>query len=193
MILSCDLDDSMAKQPTPEHYELKILLYQIEPAIWREVSVPASATFRQLHEVLQAAMGWEMKHMHEFRHGKGRNLTSVVATPDEEIVEGDDFRDENTTTLKELLGRKRFPTRMLYRYDFREDWIHEVTFKKKVECDEPKAKLLSGERNCPPEDAGGAHGYQACVDGDLDWMDDSYDPNKFDEKAAAKRVKAIKL
>lgn len=183
----------MAKLSIPEHYELKVLLYQIEPLIWREFSVPSTATFRQLHEVIQAAMGWELKHLHEFRHGKGKRLTSVIATPDEEVVQGDDFRDENTTTLKELMGRKRFPSRMLYRYDFQEDWIHEVTFKRKVECDEKKAKLIAGERNCPPEDCGGAHGYNSCVERVIDWMDDDYDPAKFDQKAAAKRVKAVKL
>lgn len=189
----CGLDGFMAKLPTPEHYEFKIMLYQIEPLIWREVSIPSTATFRQLHEVIQAAMGWEKKHLHEFRHGKGKRLTSVIATPDEEVVQGDDFRDENNTTLKELLGRKRFPARMLYRYDFREDWIHEVAFLRKVECDEKKAKLLEGERNCPPEDCGGAHGYNSCVESVIDWMDDDYDPDKFDSKAAAKRVKAVKL
>ena len=193
MILSCDLDVVMAKQVTPEHYQLKIVLYQIEPTIWREVSVPSSATFLELHQVLQAAMGWEDRHLHEFRHGKGKRLTSVIASVDEDIVQGDDFRDESEVTLKEMLGRKRFPSRMLYRYDFREDWIHEVAFLRKVECDEVKAKVLGGERNCPPEDAGGAHGYQACVDGDLDWMDDDYDPAIFDPKLAQKRVAKVKL
>lgn len=190
---SCVLDVVMTKQTTPEHYELKIVLYQIEPAIWREVSIPSSASFLQLHQVLQAAMGWEDQHLHEFRHGKGKRLTSVIASVDEDIVQGDDFREESGLTLKEMLGRRRFPFRMLYRYDFREDWIHEVAFLRKVECDDAKAKVLGGERNCPPEDAGGTHGYQACVDGDLDWMDDNYDPEKFDAKLAQKRVAKVKL
>ena len=82
---------------------------------------------------------------------------------------------------------------MLYRYDFREDWIHEVAFTKKVESDEPVAKLIGGERNCPPEDAGGAHGYQACLDGDLEWLDDSYDPATLDRKAATTRLKKVKI
>jgi len=176
-----------------EHYEVKVLLYGIEPAIWREFSVPSAVTFEKFHELIQAAMGWEKRHLHEFRHGKGRNLTSVVATPDEEIVEGDDFRDERETTLKVLLGRKRFPFRMLYRYDFTDEWIHEVKFTKKVEDGGEKVKYIDGERNCPPEDCGGAHGYQAAVDGDLDWMNDEYDPNKFDDKGAKKRLVSVKL
>ncbi|MFD2160019.1 plasmid pRiA4b ORF-3 family protein [Rubritalea tangerina] len=183
----------MAKQVTPEHYTFKVMLYQIEPTIWREVSIPSTATFFQLHEVIQAAMGWEDKHLHEFRHGKGKRLTSVIASVDEDIVQGDDFRDENVTTLRELFGRRRFPIRMLYRYDFREDWIHEIAFAKKVENDSLCPELIGGERNCPPEDAGGAHGYQACVDGDLDWMDDSYDPEHFDAQSAQKRLNKLKI
>ncbi|MGJ8671924.1 plasmid pRiA4b ORF-3 family protein [Rubritalea sp.] len=183
----------MAKQTTPEHYVFKVMLYQIEPTIWREVSIPSTATFFELHKVIQAAMGWKDKHLHEFRHGKGKRLTSVIASIDEDIVQGDDFRDESLTTLKEVFARKRFPSRMLYRYDFREDWIHEVAFTDKVESDETVAKLLGGERNCPPEDAGGAHGYQACMDGDLDWLDDTYDPGEFDRKATTTRLKKVKI
>lgn len=176
-----------------ESYEVKVFLYGIEPEIWREFTIPSSATFEKLHEVIQAAMGWERRHLHEFRHGKGRNLTSVVATPDEEIVKGDDFRDERETTLKELLGRKRFPFRMLYRYDFTDEWVHEVKFAGKVEGSSGKAEFKAGERNCPPEDCGGAHGYRAAVDGDLDWMDDEYDPEAFDAEAAAERVSAVRV
>ncbi len=51
---------------------------------------------------------------------------------------------------------------------------------------------VGASRNCPPEDAGGAHGYQACIEGDLDWMDDNYDPAKFDTKLAQKRVAKVK-
>ncbi|WP_018971097.1 plasmid pRiA4b ORF-3 family protein [Rubritalea marina] len=183
----------MAKQSEPEHYEFKVMLYGIEPAIWREVSIPSSATFLGMHQVIQAAMGWEDKHLHEFRHGKGKRLTSVIASVDEDIVQGDDFKDENELTLQEFFGRKRFPFRMLYRYDFREDWIHEIAFTKKVENDAMKPVLIDGTRNCPPEDAGGVEGYKACIEGDLEWLDDSYDPGRFDKKEAVKRLNKLKL
>lgn len=182
----------MSKQKPTENYQIKVLLYQIEPLIWRELSVPSSCTFAEFHQILQAAMGWERKHLHEFRHGKGRNLTSVIATADEEIVQGDDFRDESETTLREIVGRKHFPFRMLYRYDFTDEWIHEITFMQKLEAT-GKVELLDGDRNCPPEDCGGAFGYQSCVDGELDWMDDSYNPRRFDKTAAVERIKTIKL
>ena len=52
--------------------------------------------------------------------------------------------------------------------------------------------LIDGTRNCPPEDAGGAHGYNACLDGELEWLDDSYDPGRFDKKEAVKRLNKLK-
>ncbi|GAA5494654.1 hypothetical protein Rhal01_00817 [Rubritalea halochordaticola] len=175
-----------------EHYELKVILYGIEPLIWREISVPAETTFGKLHKLLQAAMGWEDKHSHEFRHGKGRNLTSVVADgSDVAVIKGEDFKDENELTLKQLIGRKHFPFRMLYRYDFSDDWIHELNFQRKSEGS-GKCALIDGERNCPPEDCGGSHGYQNCADGVLEWMDDDYDPSSFDKKAAEKRISKLK-
>lgn len=176
-----------------EHYEIRVFLYKIEPVIWREISVPATATFWQLHELIQSAMGWKMRQLHEFRHGKGRYLKSVIATPDEEIVKGDDFRDESFTTLKEVVGRKQWPFRMLYLYDFGDEWLHEVVFQKKSEGPAGKAELLGGERNGPPEDCGGAFTYMSCLHGDLEWMDDTYQPDKFDKAAAKKRMARVKI
>jgi hypothetical protein len=38
---------------------LHIVLDEIEPAIWRRVDVPVTASLKMLHDILQAAMGWE--------------------------------------------------------------------------------------------------------------------------------------
>src|ERR1017187_2384819 len=40
------------------------------PSIWRRLLVPAEVTLAQLHDVLQAVMGWQDCHMHEFRMGR---------------------------------------------------------------------------------------------------------------------------
>ena len=50
----------------PEIYQLKVTLLGTSPPIWRRLLVPADVTLAQLHDVLQAAMGWEDGHMHEF-------------------------------------------------------------------------------------------------------------------------------
>lgn len=161
-------------------YTVKILLYEIEPIIWRRLSVPGSMTFGEFHETLQKAMGWENKELHEFRYGKGRNLVDVIATPHEDIIVGAKFDDERKLTLGDFLARKKLPMRMLYRYDFAEDWVHELTIESKVEDDSQESILLDGARACPPEDCGGAYGYKDALEGDIEWMDDNYDPEVFD-------------
>ncbi len=49
-----------------EIYQLKIRLLGISPMIWRRVLVPASSTLRELHGILQVAMGWEGIHLFLF-------------------------------------------------------------------------------------------------------------------------------
>lgn len=168
----------MAKAATI--YTVKILIYEIEPTIWRRISVPGTATFKQLHLALQKAMGWEDKELHEFRYGKGKNLIDVIATPDDEIIVGGKFSDERELTLDAFLNKRRTPVRMLYRYDFTEDWVHELTFESKQEDEGKEIKLLEGERACPPEDCGGTFGYMDALEGNIEWMDDDYDPEAFD-------------
>ena len=99
---------------------IKVFLYQIEPEIWRRFSIAAEATFKQLHDAVQQAMGWEDRHWHEFRHGKGKRLLDVIGPDHEEVEKGDNFQEESKVTLKEFVGRRHFPIRFLYRYDFKD-------------------------------------------------------------------------
>jgi hypothetical protein len=164
-------------------YLIKVHLYGIEPAIWRRFSIPATATFQDLHDAVQRAMGWEDKHWHEFRHGKGKRLLDVIGPDHEAVQKGENFQEESTVTIKEFVGRRQYPLRFLYRYDFKDEWVHEIAIEKKTEEGEGDLPiLLEGERACPPEDAGGTFGYLAAFNGDLMWLDDSYDPEHFDPK-----------
>ena len=40
-------------------YQLKVRLLGLSPMIWRRVLVSDSTTLRELHGILQVAMGWE--------------------------------------------------------------------------------------------------------------------------------------
>ena len=42
--------------------QVKVWLIGISPMVWRRVLVPASFTLRELHGVIQVAMGWEGIH-----------------------------------------------------------------------------------------------------------------------------------
>ena len=46
--------------------QLKVRLLGISPMIWRRVLVPESVSLRELHGVVQLAMGWEGIHLFEF-------------------------------------------------------------------------------------------------------------------------------
>jgi hypothetical protein len=39
-------------------YQFKVRLKDIDPAIWRQIVVPASYNFWDLHVAIQDAMGW---------------------------------------------------------------------------------------------------------------------------------------
>jgi len=161
---------------------VKIFLYQITPQIWRRVSVPADFTFEQLNDALQAAMGWENKHPHEFRHGKGKRLVDVIGPVGLEDQTPGEFQDEKKVTIAEFIGRRRLPIRILYRYDFAEEWIHELVFEKKTQ-DDDGPKMLGGERACPPEDFGGAFQYMQASAGEIAWGHPGFDPEAFEISA----------
>jgi len=55
-----------------EIYQIKVTLRGTRPPIWRRLLVPAELTLEQLHAALQAAMGWDDSHLHEFRIGSQR-------------------------------------------------------------------------------------------------------------------------
>lgn len=160
-------------------YVIKIFLYEVEPLIWRRFSIPDTATFADLHQIIQKAMGWNDEQAHQFRHGNGKSLTNVIADTQEQVAPGDKFQDEKEITVAEFVGRRRIPLRFMYRYDFFDDWTHEVVIEEKNEG-EKTLKMLEGERACPPEDCGGSFGYKECLEGFAEWMDDDYDPETFD-------------
>jgi len=56
--------------------QVKVWLVGISPMVWRRVLVPASFSLRELHGVIQVAMGWDGIHLYVFglraaRYGSG--------------------------------------------------------------------------------------------------------------------------
>lgn len=165
-------------------FTIKVFLYQITPQIWRSFSVPTSFTFAELSNAIQDAMGWDNKHPHEFRHGKGKKLIDVIGPVGlaDQLPPGGEFQDEAQLTLADFIGKKRLPIRILYRYDFAEDWIHEVVFESKGEGEETGPVMIGGARACPPEDFGGAFQYMRALHGEIGWYRGEYDPEAFNIK-----------
>jgi hypothetical protein len=163
-----------------EHVIIKVFLYEIEPQIWRRFSIPSNFSFGQFHKAIQSAMGWLDLQDHEFLHGKGKNMNQIIGVSSNSSLAS--FQNENDLTLSQFIGRKKLPLRMLYRYDLVEDWIHEIVFEAKEANASLVPLMITGERACPIEDSGGPWEYKACLRGESDWMESSFDPESFDPK-----------
>ena len=48
-------------------YQFLIVLSRTSTLVWRRIQVPQSYSFWDLHVAIQDAMGWEDRHLHEFR------------------------------------------------------------------------------------------------------------------------------
>jgi len=148
----------LAPEPTPQppsRLQLLVVLEHMPVPVWRRLRVRNDLSFRQLHDVLQRAMGWENAHMHEFEVGKH----SIGEAPRETLFGAPAAaRDERRTKLAAALGAVR---KFRYWYDFGDDWWHTIKIEALFPFDEgqPDAELVDGAGACPPEDCGGPPGY----------------------------------
>ena len=129
--------------------QLKIQLLDISPMIWRRVFVPESVSLRELHGVVQLAMGWEGIHLFEFAvrgvryAGPGLSgLSSDVALAD--------FRFRSNAKFR-------------YTYDLFCGWEHEIRVEQRLAAVPGKRypQCVGGAGACPPEDCGGPDAYHA--------------------------------
>ena len=132
---------------------LTIGLRHIVPLVWRKVVVPASFTFHQLHKVIQAVFEWTNSHLYQF-DGAGQDL----GIPNKEFEL--DPKDARRTRLSDLL--KPPLTHFLYRYDFSDNWEHEIRIERRISLPDITHLPIcfDGARAAPPDDCGGSGGYE---------------------------------
>lgn len=139
---------------------------KVEPEIWRRFYVPASIPLDMLHDVIQIVMGWNDRHLHEFVF---ENKCYSVPDPEYDQQLEIEIIDSAKTRLKKLLTENG--SSLLYKYDFGDNWAHEVTLENgsyKIDHEirreyghyVPPVLCLAGARACPPEDVGGTSGYE---------------------------------
>jgi hypothetical protein len=179
---------------------LTVTLLDTQPAVWRQIEVPAGSTFARLHGSLNTAMGWEDCHLHSFSFGD-----RVVGGPELNDGHGPQVEDEQVVTLADALADGH--RRLLYTYDLGDDWRHLVV----VDAVEDAAegvfypRCVAGARACPPEDVGGAPGYAVLLDAMADprhpehveqvlWLEEVYgagelDPEAFDAEAVSRLLR----
>lgn len=90
---------------------LKVTLDYVEPAVWRRIQVPVSATLDDLHIVLQIAMGWEDEHLYDFTVGKRTfmPLEDSLAAPPLGQTNEEELQAQVVEGLKQLTAMIEHP------------------------------------------------------------------------------------
>ena len=180
---------------TDKVLQIHIELDGVLPFIWRRVQIPESATFRDLHLVIQGSMGWENDHCHMFTIKKTKKRSMFqCGNP----VAGMDVRPDWEVPVNTVFTRKG--NKAYYEYDFGDCWAHTLSFEgvQPAQPDVTYPRCTDGERACPPEDCGGPWGYEDLLElADknhdehekwVEWCGDDADPNHFDPKEVSLTV-----
>jgi hypothetical protein len=175
--------------------QIRITLMDVaDPPVWRRVLIPATYSLDRVHQVIQAAMGWQNYHMHAFRIGD----LNYGPDPDGELghLAEAKVRLADVAEAGEHIG---------YEYDFGDGWEHELFVEARTEAKAGRAypACTGGEGACPPEDTGGFPGYKRLKEILADpsdkeyeemrtWADSQtrgeFDPASFDLGQASARV-----
>jgi len=178
---------------TDRVYQLKATIMGTKPPVWRRLLVPKATTLVRLHDILQAAFGWEDCHLHEFKIDGVRYGTD----------DGEGWGPPPRSERQARLGTVAAPgTTFEYIYDFGDDWRHKVTVEKVLPAEKGAAypTCTGGRRAGPPEDCGGVWGYTELlgVIGDpghpehesmLAWVGGGFDADAFDRSDMTRRLR----
>lgn len=173
--------------------QFKVALLEVEPVVWRRIQITDLCSFWDLHVAIQDAMGWTDSHLHEFEMNhsieKGKQYLGI---PDDGY---DDFHSTLPSWNYKVRDYLIINDQFMYRYDFGDGWEHRIEYEglhdKELGAKYPMC--LAGENACPPEDVGGAPGYEDFLEAIktprhperqslLTWVGGKFDPEKFDPK-----------
>jgi len=138
-------------------YQIHILLKDSKPRIWRRILINSTSLLPDLHLAIQASMGWLNYHLHQFIKD---DINYSPRTPDDIDYWDDSYMiDYKNTIISDLLTKEK--DKIMYEYDFGDDWEHYITLEKIHEMDGklPFPICIKGKMNCPPEDSHGIWGY----------------------------------
>ncbi len=181
-------------------YQIKVVLLETEPPVWRRFLVPSSVTLHRLHLILQDVMGWSNYHLYRFQIGREEY---GEPHPDNEFNELN-FKNSRRTKLGQVVTKKGDVLR--YEYDFGDSWEHMLLVEDILEY-QPDMRYpvcLIGERSCPPEDCGGPYGYADLLETIADprhedyqdmmtWLGGNFDPDSFDIEIVNLKLKSMRV
>ena len=139
----------LPKQAATTVHVVKVNLYGAKPPVWRRLEIPSAMTLDLVHEVLQAAFGWDGYHLHAFE-----TVCGEFSDPSHD--DGWSERgDESTAALAQVAAEQK--VKVVYTYDFGDDWRHDLVVEEILPASPGVAypRCTAGRGEAPEEDSGG--------------------------------------
>ena len=135
-----------------ELYQLRVVLRDVSPLVWRRLLISSETSIAQLHKILQLAFEWSGEHLYRFRI-HGRNYGSPQCS-------GNAF-DEDARQVRLSRFCLHDGERFRYEYDFAAGWALDVRLERVLPWDAKRSVPVctGGSRAAPPEDCAGARDY----------------------------------
>lgn len=154
----------MQSTDTVPGFDLRISIQDTEPEIWRRLQLPETVTVPEFHRALQAAFGWEDRHLYGIRCTDVRGEGRVIVGPDQ-AAEDIDADPASGVALFELLDAQRTGlAEFEYEYDFGDAWTHTVELMGPAELPAGTLRCTDGANRGPVEDSGGPYGYRRVIE-----------------------------
>ena len=152
-----------APEAVAPRYQIRVELDETTPPLWRRIEVSSHLHLDQLHDVLQAAVGWTDSHLHRFASQPDHGPSTHHYLCPFDVAEGDEGTPEEHVRIDDVLAA--VGDRLYYQYDYGDDWRHTLELEAILPADReaPAARCLDGVRPGPPEDCGGVDGYELMV------------------------------
>uniref|UniRef100_UPI003BEED182 IS1096 element passenger TnpR family protein n=1 Tax=Burkholderia arboris TaxID=488730 RepID=UPI003BEED182 len=177
---------------SPRVVRLRVSLEGTTPEIWRRLELRTDRTLADLHDVIQAAMGWHGRHRYSFAVAQSGGAVDVF---DPLAGSGADVLLDQVITAGAAL---------VYTYDPDAAWRHTIMIEavERVADAARPSRCVAGAGACPPEDCGGPDGYVQLVrtlagrmtDQKrelLASLDEPFDPDAFRVSDANARIRAL--
>lgn len=132
--------------------QLKIILENTKPEVWRRVLIMEGSSLRTLHYLIQDVFWWKGYHSYMFKIG-GDEFS------DPEFDTGHGWLDDSKLKVGKVV--EKF-SEFEFVYDFGDWWSHKIIFEGFVEVDlkEKYPVCIDGKNAAPPEDVGGPPGFE---------------------------------
>jgi Plasmid pRiA4b ORF-3-like protein len=141
----------MNQPPEPSSiYQLRIVLREISPLIWRRLLICSDTTLAHLHTIFQIVFDWSGEHLHTFH------------------IHGKDYGSNGADTRQVPLSafRLRRGERFRYIYDYGAHWQCDIRLEARLPREAKRfyPVCIAAKRAAPPEECGGAWAYMARLD-----------------------------